>query len=194
MLYSTPAVAGACAPIATSRGGGIIWRGERKGGEQENESWRIRLPPYVFQSQTTCIKSRQEGFPIVEHNNGSYLINITKFLLSDTFGITSNLMRNKQGSYKLDTGKSALYLQRTKAFPKNVEFEALLTFTGAAKGSYIRSVTPNSGRVTVRQHHSFIELPDENYEMRKFDTRSGAISGSYMDYATPNGGAPCDIG
>ena len=34
-------------------------------------------------------------------------------------------------------------------------------------------------------HHSFIELPDSNYEPRKADPRSGYNSISYMDYATP---------
>ena len=74
---------------------------------------------------------------------------------------------------------------RTKAFPKNVEFEALLTFEGEPKGKNIRSVAPEPSLISVIQHHSFIELPDSNYNMRAFDTRSGAISISYMDYATP---------
>ena len=81
--------------------------------------------------------------------------------------------------------KSALSLERTKSFPKNVEFEALLTFKGEPKGRNIRSVTPTPSLVTVIQHHSFIELPDNNYKPRVFDPRSGAISISYMDYATP---------
>ena len=64
----------------------------------------------------------------------------------------------------MDLSKSALSLERTKAFPKNVEFEALLTFKGDAKGSNIRSVTPTPSLVSVVQHHSFIELPDDNYK------------------------------
>lgn len=135
--------------------------------------------------QEAFAQSVLEGFPIVESNGDSYLIDISRLLLSDVFGITANLRRNKQGSYRLDAGKSAMFLERTKAFPKNIEFEALLTFTGEAKGSFIRSVAPNSERITVRQHHSFIELPDDDYEMRTFDTRSGSIFRSYKDYATP---------
>lgn len=125
------------------------------------------------------------GFPIEEEKNNSYLIDVSNFFLRDAHGVSSRLQRTKQGSYKLDLSKSAFYLERTKAFPKNVEFEALLTFQGEAKGNYIRSVAPNSSLITVRQHHSFIELPDNNYKKRVFDPRSGAQSISYLDYATP---------
>ena len=76
-------------------------------------------------------------------------------------------------------------LERTKAFPKNVEFEALLTFKGQPTGRNLRSVTPTASLVTVVQHHSFVKLPDSKYKPRVFDTRSGAISMSYLDYATP---------
>jgi hypothetical protein len=37
----------------------------------------------------------------------------------------------------------------------------------------------------VAQHHSFIQLPDDGYAMRKFDPRSGSNQFSYYDYATP---------
>ena len=73
----------------------------------------------------------------------------------------------------------------TKAFPRNVEFEALLTFSGDAKGNLVRSVVPDPNNITVTQHHSFIQLPDNDYQPRKFDPRSGAIFIEFMDYSTP---------
>ena len=103
----------------------------------------------------------------------------------DRHGVAKTLRDSKQGSYKVDKTKSAIEINNTKAFPNNVEFEALLTFSGEAKGSLIKSVTPDPDNVTVFQHHSFIKLPDNNYTPRKFDTRSGAISISYMDYSSP---------
>ena len=130
-------------------------------------------------------KSVLFGFKIVESKEGSYFIDFTPFLLQDTHGVANRLKNAKEGVYKLDLSKSALSLERTKAFPKNVEFEALLTFKGDPKGRNIRSVTPTASLVSVVQHHSFIELPDNNYKPRVFDVRSGAISTSYMDYATP---------
>ncbi|MEX0291582.1 MAG: zinc-dependent metalloprotease, partial [Flavobacteriaceae bacterium] len=58
-------------------------------------------------------------------------------------------------------------------------------FKGEPKGGYIRSVTPNPALVTVAQHHSLIELPDDNYKKRIFDPRCGSYPFSYYDYATP---------
>lgn len=128
-------------------------------------------------------KSVLFGFKILEENEQTYLIDLTPFLMLDAHGVSSRL--KGEGSYKIDESKSALSLERTKAFLKNVEFEALLTFKGEAIGRNIRSVTPTPELVSVVQHHSFIELPDDKYQPREFDVRSGSFSISYMDYATP---------
>jgi len=130
-------------------------------------------------------KSVLFGFNIESETRGKYIIDLTPFLMQDVHGLTDRLKNQNEGNYSLDISKSALSLERTKAFPKNVEFEALLTFKGEPKGRNIRSVTPTPSLVTVIQHHSFIELPDNNYKSREFDPRSGAIFISYMDYATP---------
>ena len=130
-------------------------------------------------------KSVLHGFIIKESENGLFLVDATSFFMRDAHGVVNTLERNKQGSYSLDASKSAFHLERTKAFPRNVEFDVLLTFKGTPKGYNIRSVTPDASLVTVHQHHSFVELPDNNYKPRKFDTRSGANMMSYLDYATP---------
>ena len=128
-------------------------------------------------------KSVLFGFPIVEDKNGTYIIDITDFLMQDAHGVSSRLKRTEQGSYSLDKSKSAFALERTKAFPKNIEFDVLMTFKGEAKGGYIRSVAPNANLVTVAEHHSFIELPDDKYKKRAFDPRSGSSPFNYYDYA-----------
>ncbi|MFT6055522.1 MAG: hypothetical protein ACI905_002554 [Roseivirga sp.] len=126
-----------------------------------------------------------EGFKIEAEENGKVLVDMSSILISDSFGVVNTLSRSRQGSYKMDANRSAIYPPMLKNFPKNSEFEATITFSGSASGGYIRSVTPNSSAVTVRMHHSFVELPDAGYEMRKFDPRSGYFGGNYMDYATP---------
>ena len=130
-------------------------------------------------------KSVIYGFKIVEQKDNKYIIDFTSFLMEDRHGVGKRLKNSKQGSYKVDKSKSAIELERTKAFPENVEFEALLTFSGEAKGRLVSSVSPDPDRISVIQHHSFIKLPDTNYTPREFDVRSGAISISFMDYATP---------
>ncbi|MBX2943268.1 MAG: zinc-dependent metalloprotease [Cyclobacteriaceae bacterium] len=125
------------------------------------------------------------GFTVVAEDPNRVLVDATDFLLRDSHDIIGQLKSSKQGNYTLDKSRSAIYLPRVKSFPKNSEFEATITFVGDATGNYIRSVTPTPDNVTVRLHHSFIELPDDNFEPRKFDPRSGYYEMSYYDYATP---------
>jgi hypothetical protein len=123
-------------------------------------------------------KSVLFGFTIKEPKNGHYFMN-------DTHGVSNSLRQNNQGQYNLDKSRSAFNLEHTKAFPKNVEFDVLLTFTGNPTGYNIRSVTPTASSVTVYQHYSFVELPDNNFVKRDFDPRTASYNFSYFDYATP---------
>jgi hypothetical protein len=130
-------------------------------------------------------KSILRGFKIKEVENGKYLVDATSFFIRDAHGVMGRLSTKKQGKYTLDRSRSAINLERTRAFPENVEFDVIITFKGVPKGYDISSVVPTSTSVTVNQHHSFIALPDNNYTPRKFDPRSGANAMSYLDYATP---------
>lgn len=125
------------------------------------------------------------GFEIKSQKDGVYTIDITSFLMQDTFGVAAILKRNKEGSYKVDKSRSALWMENTKSFPENSEFEAMLTFTGTPTGRNLRSVAPDAKAITVIQHHSFVKLPDAGYEPRVFHPRSGSFYVSYMDYSTP---------
>ncbi|WP_436514618.1 zinc-dependent metalloprotease [Ekhidna sp. To15] len=125
------------------------------------------------------------GFEIKTKSDNSYLIDITHFLLRDSHDVSGRLRGSNQGSFSVDKSRSAIYMDATFNFPKNTEFESILTFSGDARGWWLRSVTPNPDAVTVRTHHSFIELPDNNYTPRVFDPRSGFFNISYQDYATP---------
>ncbi|AOW16270.1 peptidase [Polaribacter vadi] len=130
-------------------------------------------------------KSVLHGFVINQEKKGVYLVDATDFFMRDAHGVARTLARNNQGNYSLDKSKSAFYLERTKAFPKNVEFDLMLTFKGTPKGYNIRSVTPDASLVTVHQHHSFVELPDNKYKTRKYDPRAGSWQMSYLDYSSP---------
>ncbi len=125
------------------------------------------------------------GFKVEAEEPGRVLVDATPFLLQDVHGVAETLTEKKQGAYKLDESRSAVYLPRTRSFPKNTEFEATLTFTGKPEGEWIRSVTPTPNAVTVREHHSFVELPDDGYTPRVFDPRCGYYPVSFADYATP---------
>jgi hypothetical protein len=91
------------------------------------------------------------------------------------------------GAYHLDESRSAIFVDNTKNFPRNTEFEALVTFAGSGGGGSRRSggVAPDASAVTVRIHQSFVQLPDSGYTPRKFDPRSGFNSFSYLDFSAP---------
>ncbi len=127
------------------------------------------------------------GFEVGAEQNGKVLVNATPFILRDAHGVIRTIRRAGQGDYRLDPSRSSVFLPYTKNFPKNSEFEALLTFIFPNPGGYVREVAPDAGAVTLRQHHSFIELPDEGFEPRKYDPRSNFSSFSYIDYSAPVG-------
>ncbi len=125
------------------------------------------------------------GFKVEAEDGNQVLVDATDFFLQDAHDVAGTLKSTGQGNYSVDKSRSAFYLPRTKNFPKNSEVEVTLTFSGQPAGGYIRSVTPTPTSVTVRQHHSFVELPDNQYKPRVFDPRAGYFSMSYYDYATP---------
>ncbi|HXL21256.1 MAG TPA: zinc-dependent metalloprotease [Candidatus Dormibacteraeota bacterium] len=125
------------------------------------------------------------GFTVAAETADHALVDATDFFLRDAHNIPATLRRTKQGAYKLDDKRCAMYLPNTRAFPLNTEVEATLTFSGDEPGAWVRSVTPSADSITVREHHSFVQLPAPGYKPRVFDPRSGFFGISYMDYATP---------
>ncbi|MFL1895629.1 zinc-dependent metalloprotease [Aquimarina sp. 2-A2] len=172
-------------------GGGDIVKFQKRGNKlllvQENLKYRANTDNMLEKKSVAqaFAQSVLFGFPIKEEKNGKYVIDLTPFLLQDSHGVTQRLKKMKEGTYALDKKRSALLLDKLKAFPKNLEFESLLTFTGTPTGKYLASVVPDTKAITVVQHHSFVALPDAGYKMRSFDPRSGAISMSFYDYAAP---------
>jgi hypothetical protein len=125
------------------------------------------------------------GFDVQAEEGGRVLVDATQFYLRDAHHIPSILQRANNGTFRPDLTRSAFYLPRTKNFPKNTEVEATLTFTGENPGGFVRDVTPNPEAITVREHHSFVELPGPGFHPRAFDPRSGYIVSGFTDYAAP---------
>jgi len=139
------------------------------------------------------------GFEVVvEAADGTVVVDATDFFLRDSHGVSTWLSRAKQGSYKIDASRSAIFLPRTKAFPDNTEIEAIVSYTGKQKfndkgvaaSDTLSTVVPDVTSVTVHLHHSFIRLPDDNYEPLAYDPRSGVIptpGNGFLDYASTIG-------
>ena len=142
--------------------------------------------PYEVKAvEEAFAQSVQWGFKVEAEEEGRVLVDATNFLLRDAKRVTNRLKEKEQGDYELDESRSAVYLPRTRNFPRNTEFEATLTYVGENPGDWVKSVSPDPTIVTVRQHHSLIELPGEGYKPRKYDPRASYFGITYMDYACP---------
>lgn len=131
------------------------------------------------------------GFTVAAETGGRVLVDATEFLLRDAHGVVPKL---RPATYRLERSRSAVYLPRTKAFPKNSEMEVSLTFvtdtpgqSPGLPGGRIADVSPSVEAITLRQHHSIVELPDGEYQPRVLDPRSGFFGVEYRDLAAPLG-------
>jgi hypothetical protein len=125
------------------------------------------------------------GFEVAAEEGTRVLVDATSFYLRDVHQVTNTLQRLQQGTYRLEPSRSAFYLPNTKNFPQNTEVETTLTFTGEPAGQLVREVVPVPEAVTVRERHSFVQLPPQGFKPRVFDPRSSFQNVDYMDFATP---------
>jgi hypothetical protein len=170
----------------------MILRFERRGPKV-----LLIQPNYAFRASTLNPEERASveeafaqsvifGFTIEAEEGGRALVDATQFFLRDAHHVAATLAGHKQGSYHLDAARSALYLPNTRNFPKNTEVDATLTFAAdGPPGDWVRDVTPSPDSITVRQHHSLIELPDAGFRPRAFDPRGGHWGIEYMDFSVP---------
>jgi Met-zincin/Domain of unknown function (DUF5117) len=126
------------------------------------------------------------SFKVEKSGDDGVTVDATDFFLSDQNGVAARLRGMQQGGYSIDKNRSAIYMPRTKSFPRNTEVEAILTFeTNERPGNLISGVTPVARFVTVRAHHSFVALPEPGYKPRRLDPRVGVSGIDFYDYASP---------
>ncbi len=181
-------------------GGGRIVRFERSGPKvllvEPNMAFRASStdPDERLAVTQSFPESVLWGFTVAAQSpEGAVLIDATDFFLHDAHNVTDILSAMKQGAYKIDATRSTIALDNTKAFPRNTEVEAELTFTtdAPAPGSYVHDVTPDPHAMTIRERTSFIELPPPGFTPRRFNPRAGYFPSGYRDYTAPLG-APLD--
>jgi hypothetical protein len=125
------------------------------------------------------------GFDVSAEEGDAVLVDATSFFMHDAHEVIERLRGSQQGSFSLDANRSAIYLPRTKNFPKNTEVEAILTFKGDDPGPLVREVTPEPTAMTLHEHYSFVELPGPGYTPRAYDPRASFFGVSFMDLAVP---------
>ncbi len=129
------------------------------------------------------------SFKVEAEAGGRVLVDATDFFLRDAHNVAGRLRDSQQGAYAVDAARCALFLPRTRAFPRNTEVEATITLvTRDRPGPLVSSVTPTPDSLTVRQHHSFVQLPPPGYTPRRLDPRAGFFGIEVYDYASPFAG------
>ncbi|HEY8397147.1 MAG TPA: zinc-dependent metalloprotease [Flavihumibacter sp.] len=127
------------------------------------------------------------SFNIEALSGNKILVDATDFIVRDAVKASNRIRSSRQGNFVLDKMRSGLYYAATKNFPKNTEIDATVTLvsTDGEAGPMVRSVSANADAVTLRMHHSLVELPDAGYKPRAFDPRAGYFPLSYYDYSSP---------
>ncbi len=152
-------------------------------------------PNYQFQAQSdnaTEVQAVRDafapsvywGFDIVAQTGDRVLVDATPFFIRDARNVVGQIAQRGEGNFQLSASRSAMHLPATRSLPENTEVEALLTFTSSDPGGLVRGVAVNPEAVTLRQHHSFIRLPDDGYRPRMADPRIGVNGPTIFDYAT----------
>jgi len=95
---------------------------------RRNEDFRSTSPNAAERRsvEESFAQSVLMGFTAAAESNGHVLVNATDFFVRDGYGATQAL---RPGKYHVENSRSAVYLPRTKAFPKNTEIEVTLTFS-----------------------------------------------------------------
>jgi len=152
---------------------------------QPNYSFRASTdnPAELVAVEDAFARSTLWGFSVAAEEGSRVLVDASEFFMRDAHNVIGTLKRMDQGNFTMDGSRSVIYLPNTKNFPLNTEVEAMLTFQSESPGMSVRSVAPDPYSMALRQHHSFIQLPDDDYSPRVYDPRSNFSSLSYLDFA-----------
>jgi hypothetical protein len=141
MLYSTGLAAGLGSnDIGLDRGQsgqGRVVTFQRVGPRimlvQPNYTWRATTtnPDELRAVEDAFAKSILYGFSVAAETDKRVLVDATDFFVRDVMNAAGRL---RPGNYRVDRTRSAIDMQWTKAFPKNTEVDAILTFANDAAG------------------------------------------------------------
>ncbi len=133
------------------------------------------------------------ALPIEAELDGTLLTDANPLLVRDASDLLSQLkhptravggmmVRDQSGhaDWRLDEARSVIDLDQSGSFPLNTEVEALLTFTTDSETDMNQ---PDLHVLSVREHHSFMQLPAEGFEPREKDPRVGFFSQDFQDFS-----------
>jgi hypothetical protein len=126
------------------------------------------------------------AMPLLAEEGGRLLVDATEVVLRDWNDVARTLAQTQQGTYAVARDRSGVYRPDTKAFPDNTEIDASLTFAASGRaGPIVESIVPDGKAFTLRQHLSFVKLPDSGFRQRERDPRVGFFGVTFKDYSRP---------
>ena len=183
-------------PIGIDRGGGqidnvarferhgdhvlLIWENTNYRSSATNNAAHVRTVHESFPPSTVA------ALPLVAEEGGRLVVDATDFLLRDWTDVAGTLTGAGEGTYAVARDRSNYDKAHTRALPENTELDASLTFaTQGRPGRVVAQIVPDGRAFTLRVHHSFVKLPDDNFRPRFADPRIGFFGPEYKDYAQP---------
>ena len=153
----------------------------------KNLDYRATTPNMVEKRavQESFAESIIWGGVVAAETGDTVIVDFTDLLTSDLHGVVKKIRAAEQGEFQIDQARCGVFKDRCRAFPKNTELEATLTFTGTDPGRLVQQVAPSADSITLRQHVSFIELPAADYQPRVHHPRCASMHITFADYATP---------
>lgn len=196
--------------LATGLGTGSLDRGqtgpsgivrlERRGNRvlMVRDNWTARAPGGDAANRRAAAeafpRSIVASLPIEGDANGILTVDATSVFLADAYGVSDGLRGGGSaggtaaaapgvGNYRFDASRSYLDVGRTKAFPRNAEVHAVLTFVSDQPSRAMgRGLAPDAKALTFEQHHSLVMLPDTaDYRPREYDPRFGYGGTQFFD-------------
>lgn len=183
-------------------GSSALCRFRRAGGHvlvvEENTSFRAEngsreLRHSVEESFPTSVMA---SLPVEAEHDGALLVNAGSLLMRDAADLLSQLRRptravggvmvreqsSRGADWHLDKDRSVVDLDHSGSFPLNTELEVLLTFATDSESDLNQ---PDPHALSVREHHSFVALPEGGYEVREQDPRVGFFTVGFDDFSQP---------
>lgn len=125
------------------------------------------------------------GEPVETLPGGGAVVDLAGFLTRDAHGLVEGLRGAGQGTLRPVADLTLVDPAAARAFPDNVELEARLTFAVDQPGGEVSRIAPDARLITFTVRHSFIRLPDDGYQARRFDPRTGAMNSLFYDFSAP---------
>jgi len=125
---------------------------------------------------------------VLEMTEDGVTVDLTPLLTSDLLGLEGRLTEQGSKGFSLNASRTRVAPNGVLTFPLNSEVDVDMTFTSKGPGREVSQTAAYPGAVTLTVHHSFVQLPDDGYEVKMADPRVGTFTTDFYDFSSPLSG------